>query len=329
MYIKDQEDLDKIIKSGGVPSSATYLRVYNCSGLSEMTIPSSVTNLYVYNCSGLSELTVQSSVTDLSVDNCSSLSELNVPSSVTYLTVHNCSSLSELNVPSSVTHLYVFNCSSLSELNVPSSVTDLSVDNCSSLSELNVPSSVTYLRVDNCSGLSEMTIPSSVTNLYVYNCSGLSELNVPSSVSKKGKLRLERIDGVLTAHSGKWKKHGDIERLSGFMVNGSPPFLPTHIVRGGGYAAHGETLNEAIQDHAFKLLGNIDAAEVAKIIKADNTVTMARWRAITGACSFGTRHHLASKGFDEIPSEMPLSDALKLSAGTSYGERFAREMEGL
>jgi len=204
----------------------------------------------------------------------------------------------------------------------------MQINNQDHLSKINqsggLPSSVTYLRVDNCSGLSDLNVPSSVTYLRVYNCSGLSDFNVPSSVSKKAKLKMENIDGVLTIHNGRWRKHGDIERLSGFMVNGAPPFSPTHVIRGGGYTAHGETLSEAIQDHAFKLLGDIDVKQVAELIHKDGKVTMERWRAITGACSFGTRHHLKSKGFDEIPDTLPIAEAIKLSAGTPYGDTFAR-----
>ena len=190
-----------------------------------------------------------------------------------------------------------------------------------------ISNNVTDLYVYNCSALGELNVPDSVAYLYVDNCSALGELNVPDSVTYLPRLKLESIDGVLTAYSGNWKKHGDIEHAEGFMVNGAPPFTPAHIVKGGGYASHGETLEEAIQDHAFKALGNINASEIASLIVSDNIVTMARWRGITGACSMGTRSHLKNKGFGKTPTELKLTEALKLSAGTIYGDNFARQIE--
>ncbi|MDE4176329.1 hypothetical protein PXK01_19410, partial [Phaeobacter sp. PT47_59] len=101
-----------------------------------------------------------------------------------------------------------------------------------------------------------------------------------------------------------------------------------YIAESDGITAHGNTMKSAVDDLAYKIADSAHKAEVAKSVKASGVVTLADFRALTGACRDGIRQHLSGLGIDldQIDS-MPLSDALKAMDGTSYGETFKRHIQ--
>lgn len=61
-----------------------------------------------------------------------------------------------------------------------------------------------------------------------------------------------------------------------------------YIATEGNLSAHGYTLREAVEDLTFKKIDHIDKDSIVKQIKSTGKVTRSQYRAITGACSFGT-----------------------------------------
>ena len=114
-----------------------------------------------------------------------------------------------------------------------------------------------------------------------------------------------------------------------YLRGGSVNKLPRcFIAERDGLYAHGETVREAISDLQYKMAERADVAEVAAEICKTGTVTLAQFRAITGACREGIRAHLADRGIDlDKVDSLPLADALKAMDGTSYGDTFRKTVE--
>ena len=101
-----------------------------------------------------------------------------------------------------------------------------------------------------------------------------------------------------------------------------------YIAQRGDLYAHGDTVKTALRDLQFKIDRNLDVSEHADAVKASGRVTLSQFRCITGACEDGVRQHLAGHGHDlDALDDMPLTDALKAMAGTSYGDAFKTALE--
>ena len=142
-------------------------------------------------------------------------------------------------------------------------------------------------------------------------------------------LAMEYIDGLTTIISG-WRPHGDYEVTKGkYFGGGEISALPEcYVAKKGQTFAHGETLAEAIADLQFKIIGADDLDEVVRQVKAKNTVSMAEYHAITGACGAGIRQFLRDHGVDFETTEcLPLERVLSLTQGAYGGDTFARAMK--
>ena len=91
-------------------------------------------------------------------------------------------------------------------------------------------------------------------------------------------------------------------------------------------SAHGDTLQEAIEDLTFKKLENIDIENIVKEIKKTRKVTKVQYRLIRGACKKGTemfcnRHHIKK-------DKISLEDLRKILINDYGAKRFWKLIDG-
>ena len=98
-----------------------------------------------------------------------------------------------------------------------------------------------------------------------------------------------------------------------------------YCVRKNGLSAHGNTLHEAMSDLTFKELRNKDNSEIVANIKECGYVTRADYRAITGACQFGTESFCKEHGYTDVERV----DLLELLSKLDDGYFGAREFKEL
>ena len=86
-------------------------------------------------------------------------------------------------------------------------------------------------------------------------------------------------------------------------------------------SAHGKTLKQAIEDLNFKRLKNVNVDEIVKDIKETKKVTRSQYRAITGACSFGTNKFCEKHGIQEL-EEIDLEELRKILVNDYGAKKF-------
>ena len=94
-----------------------------------------------------------------------------------------------------------------------------------------------------------------------------------------------------------------------------------YIAKEGKLSAHGHTLREAIDDLTFKKLDNVDINEIVSEIKKTGKVTRSQYRAITGACSFGTNKFCEQHNIQDL-EEIELSELRKILINDYGAKRF-------
>ena len=92
-----------------------------------------------------------------------------------------------------------------------------------------------------------------------------------------------------------------------------------YIAKEGELSAHGSTLREAIDDLTFKKMEDIDVDEIVKEIKKTEKVTRSQYRAITGACQYGTNQFCKQHKIEEL-EEIKLEDLRKILVN-DYGAK--------
>jgi len=131
-------------------------------------------------------------------------------------------------------------------------------------------------------------------------------------------LTLASYDGIISELVGEPKMVGEyaVQRANYFLAADRSDRAHYIAVR-GEHAAHGSTVREAVEDCEKKVLKvKADEATIAAI-KASGTVTLAQYRAITGACGEGCRQWAASNGLDGR-EEITLEELRPMLAGV-YG----------
>ena len=137
------------------------------------------------------------------------------------------------------------------------------------------------------------------------------------------RIRLKTIDGYtmlicserdvsgVTIYSAAYFGGGDLDKLKA-----------CYVAEQGEYAAHGETIEQAMRDLRFKIAErDFDPDELVTEIKARGTVHINDFRLITGACEEGTRHGMEQAGLDPNADELPLGTVLSAAFGP-YGAKF-------
>ncbi len=94
-----------------------------------------------------------------------------------------------------------------------------------------------------------------------------------------------------------------------------------YCVTESNYSAHGKTLKDAMADLTFKKVKNTDTSKIIKQIKEKGTVTRAEYRAITGACSFGTNKFCEDHNIQDL-EEIELTELRKILINDYGAEKF-------
>ena len=79
----------------------------------------------------------------------------------------------------------------------------------------------------------------------------------------------------------------------------------------GNLSAHGYTLREAIDDLMLKKLDNIDKKSIVEEIRKTGKVTRSQYRALTGACSYGTNKFCEQHKIEDL-EEISLEELRKI-----------------
>ena len=94
-----------------------------------------------------------------------------------------------------------------------------------------------------------------------------------------------------------------------------------YIAQENDLSAHGYTLREAVDDLTLKKLDNINTDEIVAEIKKTRRVTRSQYRAITGACSFGTNKFCEQHNIQDL-EEISLDELRKILVDDYGAKRF-------
>ena len=103
------------------------------------------------------------------------------------------------------------------------------------------------------------------------------------------------------------------------LLNDKPKEL--YIATEGKLSAHGYTLREAVEDLTLKKLDNVNTEEIVNKIKETGKVTRSQYRAITGACSFGTNKFCEEHNIQDL-EEIELTELRKILVNDYGAEKF-------
>ena len=182
-----------------IPNSVTSIRegaFAGCTALTSFTIPSNVTSIGDYafvGCSGLTSVTIPNSVTSIGGDSffsCSGLTSVTIPNSVTSIgeeAFRDCIGLTSITIPNSVTSIgegAFLSCSALTEIIVSEENSTFSSNEGVLFSK-----DKTILVTFPSSKSQSYTVPNSVIsigNKAFAGCSGLKSVSIPNSVTSIG-----------------------------------------------------------------------------------------------------------------------------------------------
>ena len=133
------------------------------------------------------------------------------------------------------------------------------------------------------------------------------------------------LDGIWTIKLSEKKRDNitiikaiDIDNI---YVNDVNEIEEIYIAQENDLSAHGYTLREAVDDLTLKKLDNIDTDEIIAEIKRTGKVTRSQYRAITGACSFGTNKFCERHNIQDL-EEISLGKLRKILIDDYGAKRF-------
>ena len=94
-----------------------------------------------------------------------------------------------------------------------------------------------------------------------------------------------------------------------------------YIAKEGKLSAHGYTVREAVEDLTLKKLDDVNVDEIVAKIKETGKVTRSQYRAITGACSFGTNKFCEEHNIQDL-EEIELTELRKILINDYGAEKF-------
>ena len=94
-----------------------------------------------------------------------------------------------------------------------------------------------------------------------------------------------------------------------------------YIVKEKDLSAHGETLKEAMDDLIYKKIQNEEIENIVKEIKKTGKVNRAQYRAITGACQYGTNKFCEEHNIQDL-EEISLEELRKILINDYGAEKF-------
>ena len=102
---------------------------------------------------------------------------------------------------------------------------------------------------------------------------------------------------------------------------------PIYIAKEGRLTAHGYTIREAVEDLTLKKLDKVNTDEIVAKIKETGKVTRSQYRAITGACSFGTNKFCEEHNIQDL-EEIELTELRKILINDYGAEKFWKLVGG-
>lgn len=132
--------------------------------------------------------------------------------------------------------------------------------------------------------------------IYGFNIDNIVSIKKVLKVYNK-ELNYIYFDGIL------WGNVKSVKKIDDITIYKTP--LGYCVVE-NNLSAHGKTLRQAMEDLTFKKMKNKNVSDIVAEIKKTGKVTRMQYRAITGACQFGTeqfckQHNI--EGLEEIELE--------------------------
>ena len=139
---------------------------------------------------------------------------------------------------------------------------------------------------------------------------------------KKEFYPVDNYDGIWTIKLSEHKRENikiikavDVDTLLDDKV------IELYIATEGKLSAHGYTVREAVEDLTLKKLDKVNTDEIVKKIKETGKVTRSQYRAITGACSFGTNKFCEEHNIQDL-EEIELTELRKILVNDYGAEKF-------
>ena len=134
----------------------------------------------------------------------------------------------------------------------------------------------------------------------------------------------ETVDGyTMIIVSTKLKDGFEISSAKYFGGGAVGELKKCFLAKKDNYTSHGKTIKQAVEDVNFKFMqATLNVDELVAEIKAKQTVSIAEYRLLTGACQSGTEHFLTTNkiAFTEIDS-LPLDQVISMTKGAYGGDR--------
>ena len=148
------------------------------------------------------------------------------------------------------------------------------------------------------------------------------ELKKKEVLWKKEFYQVDKFDGILTVKISE-KKRDNITIIKAVDLDNiyDKEVKEMYIAKEGKLSAHGYTLREAVEDLTLKKLDNVNVEEIVSKIKETGKVTRSQYRAITGACSFGTNKFCEQHNIQEL-EEIELTELRKILIDDYGSEKF-------
>ena len=180
-----------------------------------------------------------------------------------------------------------------------------------------------------------------ITTNVIFNNSGYADLenlikiSAKTSFNNNGRVYLENLKSETQTYKGKQIRliHVDgftmlIEnehKIDDYIIYNARYFgggdidklKQVFVAKKGKYYAHGKTIKQAIADVNFKFLQEtFDLDDIVNKIKEKQTVNVAEYRLLTGACLTGVQNFLDENNIKV--DELPLTEVMKITEG-QYG----------
>ena len=129
---------------------------------------------------------------------------------------------------------------------------------------------------------------------------------------KKEFYEVDNYDGIWTIRITE-KKRENITIIKSMPLNNILDENPReiYIAKEGKLSAHAYSVREAVEDLTFKKMKDINVDEIVAKIKETGKVTRSQYRAITGACSFGTNQFCEKHNIQDL-EEIELTELRKI-----------------
>ena len=139
---------------------------------------------------------------------------------------------------------------------------------------------------------------------------------------KKEFYPVDEFDGIWTIKLSE-KKRDNIKIIKAIDIDDilDKEVKEIYIVKEGRLTAHGYTVREAVEDLTLKKLDNVNIDEIVAKIKETGKVTRSQYRAITGACSFGTNKFCEEHNIQDL-EEIEIDELRKILINDYGAEKF-------